>query len=482
MLKLKNIIAQLEEEVYSSLIENFTHNKADKFSTLLSLYREDKLKDEVIIEQLQVNINSFYTLKSRLFDKIQEELTTQIVGSKYDLLKKASNIPELLFNTNKEIALAILLKMEKDMLENDLPYELTNVYGALKKLYRDHPKYYEYSQLYNKHIAYMLAADKAEDLLSSFNKMLSQYFISNDTSQIEVLNLMKQEMVNISKLYQSHHLIIYRNIVNISFALFIPLPGAFNNDEPIEDYLKECDAVFDAYPKDSTYPFYKKVVIFLAFEYYMQLKQYKKAQQYYEQLNDNIASFLLYNHCTVPSKILLSSLEFYNNTDNKNGFLEESIILKEKYNPDISDHAGFIMYNQYQAACAFYQGKYTECNTVLNNVLNTISFKNYPHAEIETKLLLSLGYLIENKFDQAESVIRSVSRKVKEMNELGEYENAEIFLKVLKIICANKNSSSAPDKIKKLVFRFNQFNMVQLPLFKYIKTDEDFVQILTKQL
>lgn len=214
----------------------------------------------------------------------------------------------------------------------------------------------------------------------------------------------------------------------------------------------------------------------------MQLKQYKKAQQYFEQLQEDIACFLLYNHCTIPSKFLLSSIEFHNYNDKKNKMLEEAKQIKEKYTPDIADNPGFIMYSLYIATCAFYEEKYHECTSVLNNVLNVVSFKNYQHAEIEVKLLLALAYLKENKFDQSESILRSVSRKIKEMNESGEYENAATFVKILRIIFSNSNQKTAPDKIKKLVFSFNQLNKVSLPILKFIKTDENFIQILTKTL
>ena len=480
MLKLKNVIYQLDEEVYNTLRENLKLNNADKFSTLLSLYRESVLSDEEIIDSLQVNINSFYTLKSRLFDKIQEHLTSQSTGSKFDLLKKATDIPELLFNTNKSIAIAILLKLEKDMLENDLPFELTNVYAALKKLYRDHPKYYEYSQLYNKHIAYMLATDKAEDQLSIFHKNVGEYLISNNKTQLEVLNLMKQEMTNISKLYQSHHLIVYRNIVNITFALFIPFPEAIRDDEPVEDYLKQCEKIFATYPKDTTYPYYKKVILFLAFEYYMQLNQYKKAQQYFEPLQEDLPSFLLCNHCTIPSKLLLSSIEFYHYNNELNKLFEDAQSLKDRFIPDTADHANFITFNLYLAASAFFDKNYQECTSLLNNLLNEIGFKNYPHAEIEVKLLLVLAYLKVKKYDQSESIMRSVTRKIKEMNEEGEYENAAAFVKILKSIGSGSNPKSVAEKLKKLIFNFNQFNKVPRPVLKFLKTDEDFVDILTK--
>jgi hypothetical protein len=234
MIKLKNIVLQMKPEDFLSLSEELIRTKADKFYMLLLHYRKNELKEEEISAQLGVNANTYYTLKSRLYNKIQETLTSDN-GSKFNLLKNVTNIPNLLFESNRDIALAILSKLEKDLIEFDMPYELTNVYNALKKLHLYSPKYYEYTQLYNKHIAYMLALDKSEDLLANFTKIFGDYYLSKDKNLLEVLLIIKREISNLWKLYESHHLAVYKNIIDISFALFVPLPQAVADDKPVED-------------------------------------------------------------------------------------------------------------------------------------------------------------------------------------------------------------------------------------------------------
>ena len=81
-------------------------------------------------------------------------------------LKHIAARRHVLHPSAKAIAIATLKKLEKDLIDYDLSNELTIVYKSLKKLHVNSPDYFHYSQLYNRHVAYMLALDKAEDLLA----------------------------------------------------------------------------------------------------------------------------------------------------------------------------------------------------------------------------------------------------------------------------------------------------------------------------
>src|SRR4051812_6074395 len=124
MIKLKSIILKLTEDEYNGLSEQFRSNKADKYLTLLEHYRDNKLEDEKIQEVLDVSTNAYYTLKSRLLDKIREFLSGNLSGP------VMANIPNLVYNTHKDMAIAILTKLESEMQNYDMPHELTSVYNA----------------------------------------------------------------------------------------------------------------------------------------------------------------------------------------------------------------------------------------------------------------------------------------------------------------------------------------------------------------
>jgi hypothetical protein len=170
MAKLKNIIKQLSTSDFQAIYNSLIESNAEKSAYLLKSMREKHLSDTKIMEELDVNTNAYYTLRSRLNQKIEEYLLQQMENPRTDILKKVANINEIIFTKKRAIAVATLKKLEKELLDYDLSNELTIVYKTLKKLHINTPDLFNYSQLYNKHVAYMLAIDKAEELLADYFK------------------------------------------------------------------------------------------------------------------------------------------------------------------------------------------------------------------------------------------------------------------------------------------------------------------------
>ncbi len=479
MIKFKSIVLQLKEEEYDALCKQFVETKADKYLRLLQLYRENKYTDDEIQGMLQVNISAYYTLKSRLFDKIQDFLTNNMSTPIIDLLRKVANIPTLLYDTHRDTAIAILTKLESELQNYDMPYELSSVYNALKKLHIHSPKYYEYTQAYNRHLAYTIALDKAEDLLNTFMKTLGDYYVSRNKGQIDFLALVKQEMANICNLYDSHHLQIYKSIVDISFALYIPNQEAIRDDEPIEDVLVKMERVFSTYNKDTNYQYLQLVFNFLAFEYYHKLNLPKKEAKYFDVLDKKIPSFLLFNHCAFTSKFLISKIERHIELGTEADLYEFNRTALSNYEPDKNDIPNYINFAKYIAACAFYSKKYQEAIQVLNGLINDVSFKNYPHTEIEVKLLLALNYSMVNKYDPATSLLRSVTRKIREIEDDMGYENALIFYKILSLQMSS-SARQVDQKITQLFAKFELLNQKSNRMLEYIKIDEVFIKQLSQ--
>src|SRR5690606_25673188 len=117
-------------------------------------------------------------------------------------LRKVANINEELFTKKKAIAVATLKKLEKELLDYDLANELTVIYKSLKKLNTNSPDYFQYSQSYNRHVAYMLAVVKAEDLLADYFKKYGDYLMNGDSTENLGLTLLMREMQNVAKLYE----------------------------------------------------------------------------------------------------------------------------------------------------------------------------------------------------------------------------------------------------------------------------------------
>jgi hypothetical protein len=479
MIKFKSIVLQLKEEEYNDLCRQFVETKADKYLRLLQLYRENKYTDEEIQDLLSVNTSAYYTLKSRLFDKIQDFLTNNMSTPIIDLLRKVANIPTLIYDTHRDTAIAILSKLESELQNYDMPYELSSVYSALKKLHVHSPKYYEYTQLYNKHLAYTISLDKAEDLLNTFMKTLGDYYSSRNKGQIEYLSLIKQEMTNICGIYDSHHLQIYKSIVDVSFALFIPNPEAIKDDEPIEDVLARMERIFSTYSKDTNYQHLQLVYNFLAFEYYHKLNLPKKEAKYFEVVDKKVQSFLLFNHCAFTTKFLISKIERHIELGTEGELYELNKRELPNYEPDKNDIPNYINFAKYSATCAFYAKKYQEAVQILNSLINDVSFKNYPHTEIEVKLLLALNYSMINKYDPATSLLRSVTRKIREIDDEMGYENALIFYKILSLQMSS-SARQVDQKITQLFAKFELLNQKSNRMLEYIKVDDTFIKQLSQ--
>ncbi|HEY6159930.1 MAG TPA: hypothetical protein VI112_01870 [Bacteroidia bacterium] len=481
MLKLKDVIAQMKEDQYEKLLSQLKGNSAEKFHSLATYLRDDKMDDEDIMGKLGVNTSAYYTLKSRLYKRVGEFLSAGLDGSKTDLLKKVATIPDLVYNTKKETAVAVLGKLEKDLLTHDLPYELTDVYSALKKLHITSPKYYDYAQAYNRHLGYTIALDKAEDVLSSFMKYLGEYDNSRNADTHELMKMMKQEMASLCRLYQSHHLTVYRNILDVSFALFVPLSEAVKDDEPIEDILTATEKIMDSYPADSSYRYLQQVIAFLRFEYYHQAMQHKKAEQYYDMVNSNLSMFLNFNFCCYSSVFFLSRIQRAIRLNETAALSEENKELLKDFQPEKHDVPAYLNYVRYTAASLFYAGKYAEAAAQLNNVLNEIVFKNMAHAEIEIKLFFVLCCSMQNKYDTAHTVLKNVARKIRELENKHEYENANALIKMLSLQMdsgtGNKEKKMAEFRDKFLLLNRGRSNMLC-----YLDLSDNFLKKLGKNV
>ena len=380
MAKLKNIIKQLSEEDFQSIQDSLMASNAEKSAYLLKSMREKHLSDNKIMMELEVNTNAYYTLRSRLNQKIEEYLLQQMESPRADILKKVATITEIIFTKKSAIAIATLKKLEKELLDYDLSNELTVVYKWLKKLHINSPDYFNYSQLYNKHVAYMLAVDKAEDLISKYFTKYGTYGLSGEETDKLELTLLSKEMNNVCALYKSHRLYVYQCCLSIFHRLFVEKGESMDDSEPIEDLLDNVENIFDTYHLDSIYYHLNLVFEFLKLEYYNHYKVYRKAENYFEEIND-AASNLLSNYSlyTFPAQFLITKLKRHLRIGTEMTLYEENEGLFHDFEFNKNDVPKYIVYVTYRALGCYYAGKYDEADRWINNMLNEVSLKKYPY-------------------------------------------------------------------------------------------------------
>jgi hypothetical protein len=468
MLKLKKIISQLSVEEAASIQSELQINKAQNFLFLLNAYRDDELSDQQIMKELGSNSNAFYVLKSRLHEKIQQHLTGNKAVNKVEILQQLANINQYCFEVPRETAVSILLKLEKDLKAYDLAADLTVIYSTLKKLHLNSSKYYHYSQLYNKHVAYAMVLEKAEDLLGNFANALSAYYFSRSQYQKDIILMLKKEIDNIYALNNAHRIEFIKNLITIQTFLFVDVE--FDEEQPVEDLLNNCDKIIEKFPSDNYYKLYSKVVSFLWFEYYKKIGQMKKAVPYFDAMNDDLPRWLLYGNCCQAYRFLISKLEIYSRTGLTAQLYKENSDIDFIYDHEHT-HTDIIL-KLFLAVSAFYGGKRKESIALINDALNNLNTKEGIHIEMELKCCLAYFYYVQGEQEMCANLLRSMYRKINALEKPDDYENVLDFSRVLNLLM-NSNESADSAKVKKALKMFEFNNNNERNILSYLSHEID---------
>lgn len=478
MSKLKNIIKQLTDRDFQNIYNSLMDSSAEKSAYLLKYMREKQLSDNKIMEELEVNPNAYYTLRSRLNQKIEEYLIQQMENPRTDILKKVASIQEIFFTKKKAIIVTSLKKLEKELIDYDLSSELTTVYKYLKRLHLNSPEQFHYSQLYNKHIAYMLALDKAEDLLAAYFKKYEDLFLQGKEEKSMELSLMSNEINNVCNLYQSHRLYVYQSAVNIFHRLFVEPDDASKSDkESIEDIFDKVNGIIETYGQDTTYYHLRTVFEFLKYEYYVHYHLYSPAEKHYNEVND-YASVLLTNYgfYTFSPRFLFSKIDRNYRLNNLQELHEENKVLFVDYENDIFDIGRYLIYMSYRAVSCFFAERYDEAAKWLNNLLNELSLKKYPEAQVEIKILLALQYCLMRDEELFNQLINSIQRQVRILGK-EDCEHITIFIKIMKS-SLNEKGKSRFNKITLMLEKLKGKKIEGFSALNLLKLDDKFVQQL----
>jgi hypothetical protein len=409
MIKLKQVIVQLEANSYQKIEESFKKTKADNFALLFQSYRTSSISDKEIIEQLDITPNSFYVLKSRLYDKIQEFMAVDVFTNQENLIKQLLQVPEVCFSGPRETAIAFLHKLEKELLKFDLHNDLIVVYSALKKMHLHSDKYFLYSQLFNKHTALGLSLEKAEEILGNFNRVLGQYDFSGNEKLLDTLHFLKKEILNLYSLNASRQIEIIKNIIDLELIIFCKQSNL--SDFNTEDILSGTRRLLSELPENAVQKKWELVLDYFCFEYYVSKNEHKAALAFYERVNENVATLLLYNNICLGSKFLTSKIRFCDELNRIDDFADS-----ETSNPilyDLDDFHAKVQIKLYQSLIAFKQKKMKEAISLLNETLNSLSFKDYFQELVNIKLTLGYFYLTMKEYDLVEITIKSVARKIR---------------------------------------------------------------------
>jgi len=173
---------------------------------------------------------------------------------------------------------------------------------------------------------------------------------------------------------------------------------------------------------------------------------------------------------------LLSKLEWIREHENPDALNEQEELI---YVPEPANVPEYIIYTHYKASVQFYKGNITGAIQTLNSLINEVSFKDILHSEIETKLFSALLLLFSEKYDQAETVLRSISRKIADEDNEIKYHKALLFIKFLKTALTNKSGNKL-EKLTEMYQLLTATNTGNTRLLPYLRIDKDHLKRLSK--
>ena len=435
MIKLKEIIVQLDDNTYENFKQQLSKTKADNFLYLTQSYRKNNVDDEEIINHLNLNANSFYVLKSRLYDKIKNHISSGVDVNREDVLKQLQQVHEMVYNQPRELAIAFLQKLEEDLLKLDMHGELLTVYSALKKVHVKSERYFHYSQLYNKHLAFWISLEKTEAILGNFNQILGLYDCSKSAEYIDKLSFLRLEILNHLALNPSRQVEIIKNIMDLQLYIFCDIKP--DKDADPEEILNDTLKKMKELPESSVHKRWNVAIEYLHFEYYHKINS-PKTSALCSKVNQHINNVLLYNSICLSPRFLLSKTQVMCDSEKQQELLSD---LDKQILIDPNDSYSKVLFGLYSSLLSYYSGKTKEAINTLNGIINLYSFKDFFHINIEIKITLAYYYIQIKEFDLAENLLKNIYRKIKS-EELSQYDNVLDIIKVL-------NLELYPDKSEK---------------------------------
>lgn len=482
MLDIKDLILQLSEQDIILFDQMLEESKAEKSQRLLHYIRENKMEDKEIIAALEVNSTAFYTLRSRLNDKLQDFLLEKVKGPKLEILEKVNNLDHILFHYPQKQATSIVEKLQAELTRFDQPIYLLKIYSALKKLHRTSHNEYQFSQFFNQHITFIIDYDKNEDLLAELLQTIGQHYLSRDPLLLMKLHIIMQQIEEHNASYEgSARFFITRAVASVYYQIYLAEEDQQVDLDPVEDLFGKAYDIIHQHHQDIFFGNLKLLFDYLSFEYYTKYGIRKKIQEYRDVLEKDLVRFLnSYSYYSIPSMLLLSMLRMpQSDAETKEEVETRNEELLQRYDISKDDPVNFINFYMYLAVSYHKLGAYERSNQHLNELRNELSFKPYPHAELELKMLLGTNYLFLKEYELANSLIKSVGRKLSNLDYY-DYPNVKLYRRILQ----QALKSPTKDRRLKMVGMAHEFKMLNRSSFAFLTTldvNDVFVTRLLEQ-
>jgi hypothetical protein len=480
---LNKTIKKLSEEEYQALIMQVSGKKKNKPYVVLETTRTRDVADAEMMEMLQVNASTYYTLKSRLNSKIAAILSKNVQNPISSLIDEVTRVPANLYGTNKDFSIRALKELEKQLIEYDLSAELIVVYKTLAQLHLYSEDHTYYDKLYKKHVAFSLAVSKAESLFYQFILKCGKYLLTRSETDHEGLIEIQREISNITELYDSHRLYVIYNIARLYHMCIIDnaSENLKSKELEVESTLQEMNRIFQKYNLDTFYQNIKFISDFIYFAYYQKTGNQVRADFYHDKgiamMHELCSKHFMSFHVV---RFLETRIEKYLADGNFDKLTACNEIIFQNLDIDSNEAYQYVTYKKFQAVCKFYNRDYNGAAKTINDLRNNLSLKPYMATDIECKLFQALQYCILGEDGLCMQILSSLKRQIREHET--EFESTRLFIKLLKAALKPADYRKKVKKITEMWNTFQQANTGPHAILKYVKLDEVAIRKMTNPI
>ncbi|MCC7232641.1 MAG: hypothetical protein IT242_06835 [Bacteroidia bacterium] len=474
---LNKTIKKLSEQEYQELLSAVAGRKNNKPYLVLEAARNNQYDESQMMDLLAVNPSTYYTLKSRLNERIAQYLSKNVKNPISVLKDKVALVPAMVFGNDRDVAIRALKNLEKQLIEYDLSNELIVVYKALARLSMYNQDFDYYEKEYNRHVAYSLAVVKAEDLFYDFVKRAGNYLLTREENDKEAVQATLRELTNISELYQGHRLFVLYNIVRLYYlCIFTSRTESLQALElEVDSILQQINKLFEKYELDTFYQSIRFMVDYIYFEYYQKTGNQVRADHYYKRINKDVPEtafkpvFSFY-----VTRFLQSKVERYMDNNNISELTDLNQELESNFDVNINEPYPCISLRRFQAICKFYEGDYSAAAKTINNLRNETSLKKFLFTDVEYKLFQALQYCFLGEDGLCNQLLQSVKRQINE-DEAG-YDQVTIFIKMVKTAIKPEEFRKKVRKLTEIYEQFKKADAGSRRMLWYIKLDENMIR------
>lgn len=432
---LYKIISQLTEEEFNEIHANFIANKAEKTASFLEIIRDNpETPDKDFLKLHDISPSAFYVLKSRLNQRIETFLLNRLGDNNLHALRRVLNVGDLVANNPREISVAALRRLERELLKFDFPYGLMIVYKALQNLHAFDDNYIYYRSHYNQQVAYAVAMDKAQDLVVQFFRAFDNYHLSRKEKDFQEMIRVMEKIDNTQNLYESNRLTLFKYIVHIFARLFINIPDTIRCEvASLDEMFEKSFSILEEYQEDSFYKNLNILFNYFRFIHYDNNQQWDKAQIYFEILDYKIEELLNHHHFNANTSLFLfRKLDYHKRTGTVHQLVKDIDEYIDEIEVDPYRMSFFVNYNLFRAYAYFESGNYSKVTRILYNLRNEVNLRKSLHADLEVKFFLALAYVVVKDFDLANQLILSLQRQLRK-ETMKNYEHGKVLIKILNV-------------------------------------------------